>query len=162
MPDRHARHRRSATDRRRRPVDGYRMTNATRFDRLVDDAVAGLPDGLLPYLTGIEIAVADVPPERRGPDPDVVLARLRRLPPRRLRRRGADGQRGTDGHRGVEGHRGAEGADATGRLTLYRRPLEARAVSRDDLLDLVQVTIVQELADHFGIDEDRLDEFGWG
>jgi len=156
MPDRHARHRRSATDRRRRPVDGYRMTNATRFDRLVDDAVTGLPEGLLPYLTGIEIAVAEVPPERRSPEPEVVLARLRPLPPRRSRRRRTEEQRGTDGQRG------AGGTDVTARLTLYRRPLEARAISRGDLLDLVQVTIVQELADHFGIDEDRLDEFGWG
>ncbi|MFA9430083.1 metallopeptidase family protein [Egicoccus sp. AB-alg2] len=138
MPDRHARHRRSAADRRRRPVDGYRMTSAERFDRLVDDAVSGLPDGLLRYLTDIQVAVAEVPPDADAAE--VVLARLRRL---------GDGRR----------TRGS--ADPAIRLTLYRRPLEARAASRSDLLDLVQLTIVQELADHFGIDDDRLDDFGW-
>jgi predicted Zn-dependent protease with MMP-like domain len=47
------------------------------------------------------------------------------------------------------------------RITLFRRPLEARARNRVELTDLVRETIVQELADHRGIDEDRLGELGW-
>ncbi|MDQ3932313.1 MAG: metallopeptidase family protein [Actinomycetota bacterium] len=32
---------------------------------------------------------------------------------------------------------------------------------KEDLLDLVREVVVHELAHHFGIDEDRLDELGW-
>ncbi|MFA9445107.1 metallopeptidase family protein [Egicoccus sp. AB-alg6-2] len=140
MSDRHARHRRSPADRRRRPVDGYRVADADRFDRLVDDAVGGLPDELLRYLDEVEMAVAEVPPG--GADErEVVLGRLRRLPANASSR--------------------GPGA-ATARLTVYRRPLEARAHNRADLLELIQLVVVQELADHFGIGDDRLDELGWG
>ncbi len=48
------------------------------------------------------------------------------------------------------------------RITLYRRPLEARARSKHDLADLVRETVVHEVAHHFGIDDDHLDELGWG
>lgn len=141
MSDRHARHRRSPADRRRRPTDGFRVGGVERFDRLVDDAVSGLPRALLDYLDEVELAVADVPPV--SDDAEVPLSRLRRVRPERALRRGGTRR-------------------ASARLTLYRRPIEARAHSRTDLLELVQLVIVQELADHFGIDDDRLDELGWG
>ncbi|MBS3941981.1 MAG: metallopeptidase family protein [Actinobacteria bacterium] len=136
MSDRHARHRRSPTDRRRRPVDGYRAASADRFDRLVDDAVSGLPEPLLRYLEDVEVAVTEVPPVS---DEEVALASMRSLRGPRARRR----------------------TTATVRLTLFRRPLEARAHSRADLLELIQLVVVDHLADHFGIDDDRLDDLGW-
>lgn len=48
------------------------------------------------------------------------------------------------------------------RITLYRRPLEARARSRRELAWLIAETLVHEVAHHVGIDDDRLDELGWG
>lgn len=48
------------------------------------------------------------------------------------------------------------------RITLYRRPLEARAGSREHLRALLAETLVHEIAHHVGIDDDRLDELGWG
>ena len=48
------------------------------------------------------------------------------------------------------------------RVTIFRRPLELRARSRRDLAALVRETVVHEIAHHFGIDDDRLDELGWG
>jgi len=47
------------------------------------------------------------------------------------------------------------------RITLFRRPLEARARNRRDLAELVRHTVLHEVAHHFGIDDDRLDELGW-
>ncbi len=116
------------------------MAGVERFDRLLDDAIGALPEALRSYLDDVELAVAEVPVVRDG-DAAVSLSDLRRLHPGRARRRGSS---------------------ARARLTLYRRPLEARATSRDDLVDLVQLVVVQELADHFGIDDDRLDELGFG
>lgn len=47
------------------------------------------------------------------------------------------------------------------RLTLFRRPIEARAEDKRDLVELVQEAVVHELAQHHGIDDDRLDDLGW-
>jgi predicted Zn-dependent protease with MMP-like domain len=52
---------------------------------------------------------------------------------------------------------------ATGdRLVLFRRPLEARARDRSELTELIRETVVLEVAAHLGIDDDRLDDLGWG
>lgn len=142
MDDRHARHRRSDADRRRRPVEGFRAVGTARFDRLVNDAIATLPRELLAYLDNVEVAVEDVPPaDPTGTGEQVVLGLYQDVP-RPERGRGA-------------GH-------LPDRITLFRRPLEARAHDKRDLADLVQETLVHELAHHFGIDDDRLDELGWG
>jgi len=142
MLERHARHRRRDVDRRRRPVDGARTRSVDRFARLVDDAIASLPKDFIPYLRDVQVAVAEVPP----PDPvgrgDEVLLGLYEGTPRTLR----------DIHPPL----------LPDRITLFRRPLEARARNRRDLADLVRHTVIHEVAHHFGIDDDRLDELGWG
>jgi predicted Zn-dependent protease with MMP-like domain len=49
------------------------------------------------------------------------------------------------------------------RIAIYRRPLEADF--RDDPAELerqIQITVLHELAHYFGIDEERLDELGYG
>jgi predicted Zn-dependent protease with MMP-like domain len=141
MDDRHARYRRSDADRRRRPIEGFRALGSARFDRLVNDAIATLPRDLLVYLDDVEVAVEDVPPiAPTGTGEQVELGRYR-----------AAARTG----------RGRRAAQPPDRLTLFRRPLEARANDKRDLADLVQETVVQELAQHFGIDDDRLGELGW-
>lgn len=47
------------------------------------------------------------------------------------------------------------------RITIYRRPLMAVCRTRDELVAEVRVTVVHEIAHHFGIDDDRLHELGW-
>ncbi len=47
------------------------------------------------------------------------------------------------------------------RISLYRRPIEARVANRVELAELVREVVVHELAHHFGIDDDRLEELGW-
>jgi predicted Zn-dependent protease with MMP-like domain len=49
------------------------------------------------------------------------------------------------------------------RIAIYRRPLEADF--GDDPAELerqIQITVLHELAHYFGIDEERLDELGYG
>jgi predicted Zn-dependent protease with MMP-like domain len=48
------------------------------------------------------------------------------------------------------------------RITIYRRPILARCSTEDDVVDQVRVTVVHEVAHHFGIDDERLHELGWG
>ena len=47
------------------------------------------------------------------------------------------------------------------RITIFRLPHLAEATSWDDLADLVYETVIHEVAHHFGIDDDRLEELGW-
>ncbi|MEM7323084.1 MAG: metallopeptidase family protein [Actinomycetota bacterium] len=47
------------------------------------------------------------------------------------------------------------------RITLYRIPLCRDCEDFDELRDEVLITVVHEVAHHFGIDDDRLHEFGW-
>lgn len=47
------------------------------------------------------------------------------------------------------------------RITIYRGPLCRACRSRDELREQVMHTVIHEVAHHFGIDDDRLDELGW-
>jgi predicted Zn-dependent protease with MMP-like domain len=48
------------------------------------------------------------------------------------------------------------------RITIYRGPLLRMCQTRDELLDEIAITVVHEIAHHFGIDDRRLHELGWG
>lgn len=48
------------------------------------------------------------------------------------------------------------------RITLYRRPILSVCADLDDVAEEVLVTVVHEVAHHFGIAEERLHELGWG
>ena len=48
------------------------------------------------------------------------------------------------------------------KIAIYRRPLEEDFGHDPELLvDEIRITVLHEIAHHFGIDEDRLDELGW-
>jgi predicted Zn-dependent protease with MMP-like domain len=111
-------------------------TRAEVFDDLVLDTVESLERRYSTELTGVEFAVEEVPPDLNVYDTDVLedgevpLARL--LPGRPGR------------------------SDMPPRIVLYRRPLEFRAVDRDDLADLVHDVIVEQVANLLGVDPDDI------
>ena len=47
-------------------------------------------------------------------------------------------------------------------ITIYREPLLEVCDSEDEVVDEVAITVIHEIAHHFGIDDDRLHELGWG
>ena len=47
------------------------------------------------------------------------------------------------------------------RITIYRQAICAICYTEDQVADEVRRTVVHEVAHHFGIDDDRLDELGW-
>jgi predicted Zn-dependent protease with MMP-like domain len=51
--------------------------------------------------------------------------------------------------------------DLPDRVTVYRLPLCEQCADRDELIDEIQITVIHEVAHHFGIDDDRLEELGW-
>jgi predicted Zn-dependent protease with MMP-like domain len=108
-----------------------------RFEELVGDALDAVPAELLDLLENVVILVEDDPPAE---DPHLL---------------------------GVyEGHALTErGWDYSGvlpdRIIIYRRPILAICDSDEDVVDEVSVTVVHEIAHHFGIDDRRLHELGW-
>jgi predicted Zn-dependent protease with MMP-like domain len=48
------------------------------------------------------------------------------------------------------------------KITIFRKPLERACETPEEMADEVRVTVIHELAHHFGIDEDRIAELGWG
>jgi len=47
------------------------------------------------------------------------------------------------------------------RITLYRLTICRRCATEDDVVAAVRVTVVHEVAHHFGISDERLVELGW-
>ena len=48
------------------------------------------------------------------------------------------------------------------RISIYMGPTLRYCESREDVVHEVAVTVVHEIAHHFGIDDERLHELGWG
>ncbi len=46
-------------------------------------------------------------------------------------------------------------------ITIYRDPILDRAGDIEAAREQVATTVIHEIAHHFGIDDDRLDELGW-
>ena len=47
------------------------------------------------------------------------------------------------------------------RIFIYRRPLLDMCDSEEELEEEVRITVVHEIAHHFGIDDDRLHDLGY-
>jgi predicted Zn-dependent protease with MMP-like domain len=109
-----------------------------QFDELVADALDAVPEGLMHLVDNVVVLVEDEPP-RHEPD---LLGQYIGVP---LTER--------DSHySGV----------LPDRIMLYRGPLQRMCATADELVHEVTVTVVHEIAHHFGIDEERLHDLGWG
>jgi predicted Zn-dependent protease with MMP-like domain len=47
-------------------------------------------------------------------------------------------------------------------ITIYREAILDICNTDDDVVEEVAITVIHEIAHHFGIDDDRLHELGWG
>jgi predicted Zn-dependent protease with MMP-like domain len=48
------------------------------------------------------------------------------------------------------------------RISIYREPILGICDTEDDVVEEVLITVMHELGHHFGIDDERLHELGWG
>ncbi|WP_375432886.1 metallopeptidase family protein [uncultured Friedmanniella sp.] len=48
------------------------------------------------------------------------------------------------------------------RILLFRLPILAICDTEEDVVEEVHITVVHEIAHHFGIDDDRLHDLGYG
>jgi predicted Zn-dependent protease with MMP-like domain len=107
-----------------------------RFEELVADALDQLPDELAVLVDNVAVIIED----RDDEDPDL-LGLYEGVP---LTEREAYG-----------------GMELPDRITIYRVPICAVAASDDEVVEEVLVTVVHEIAHHFGIDDERLHALGW-
>ena len=108
------------------------------FEKAVDDALDSIPDALLEMVDNCVILVEDEP---EGDDPDLLGL--------------YDGVALTD--RGD-----LWGGDLPDRIFIYRNPTLRMCEDADHVREEVAVTVVHEIAHHFGIDDARLHDLGWG
>jgi predicted Zn-dependent protease with MMP-like domain len=109
-----------------------------RFEELVGEALDEVPGDLLKVMDNVVILVEDLPP-------DGSLSLLGLYEGHALTGRGWD-------YAGV----------LPDRITIYRLPILSVCSSETDVIDEVAITVVHEIAHHFGIDDHRLHELGWG
>lgn len=105
-------------------------TRRERFDDLVLDAADRLRPHLGSRYAALEFAVEEVPPVDPSPWEEQVAA-LGRL------------------HRGVPGR--------PDRVVVYRRPVEARALDEQDLVELVREVVTEQVAALLDVPPDELD-----
>jgi predicted Zn-dependent protease with MMP-like domain len=123
------------------------QTRGERFDDLVLDAVEHLEERWGRQLEGVEFAVEDVPAvplgDADGYDEGVIADETAggAVPLGRLLGPAVD----------------ERGQASPARIVVYRRPLEARAVDRIDLADLVHDVVVDQVARLLGMDPDEVD-----
>lgn len=108
------------------------------FDAVVGEALDEVPPELTRLMDNVAVFVEDEPPPE---DPDL-LGWYHGTP---LTERGWS-------YVGV----------LPDRIVIFRGPLLRMCASRAELVDEVRITVVHEIAHHFGIDDDRLHELGYG
>lgn len=118
------------------PMAGVRMSRQ-RFEELVGDALDEIPAQLTDEMDNVVILVAD-----RNPEDPTLLGLYEGVA---LTERTSD-----------------YGGVLPDRITVYQDAICEICDSDEDVVEEVAVTVVHEIAHHFGIDEQTLHELGWG
>jgi predicted Zn-dependent protease with MMP-like domain len=108
-----------------------------RFDELVSDALDAIPPTLTAALENVVMLVEPHHPE----EPDILGL--------------YEGTALTERDSSYAG-------SLPDTITIYRDALLHMCDTEDEVVDEVAVTVVHEIAHHFGIADDRLHELGWG
>jgi predicted Zn-dependent protease with MMP-like domain len=110
------------------------------FEQAVADGLDAIPPELAAEMDNVVILVEDEPP----PDQEPALLGLYEGTP--LTERGSWWAAGS----------------LPDRITVFRGPTLRMCATRDEVVAEVAVTVVHEIAHHFGIGEQRLHDLGWG
>ena len=108
-----------------------------RFEQLVDDALDSVPDALFEAMDNVVVLIAD-----RHPDEPDLLGLY-------------EGVALTERDTTYSGF-------LPDTITIYRGALCSFCSTEDELVHEVAVTVIHEIAHHFGIDEETLHALGWG
>jgi predicted Zn-dependent protease with MMP-like domain len=108
-----------------------------RFEELVSDALDTIPPELADAMDNVVVLVAD----RNDTEPDLL---------------------GLYEGVALTERSSTYGGVLPDRITIYQDAILDICAAEDDVVHEVAVTVVHEVAHHFGIDEETLHELGWG
>ena len=108
------------------------------FEALVENALDAIPDEIASLVRNVVVLVEDEPPED---EPDDLLGLY-------------DGVALTERDQSFL-------PELPDRIFLFRGPLLDMCEDEAELVDEIRITVVHEIAHHFGIDDDRLHELGY-
>jgi predicted Zn-dependent protease with MMP-like domain len=114
----------------------------SQFERLVHQALGQIPDRLSVYLDNVDIVVEEWPARDQLAghvidEEDFLLGLYEGVP---LTERAEYGMVLPD------------------KITLFQGSIEAICANHDEVVEQIRETVVHEVAHHFGIDDDRLEE----
>ena len=117
------------------------------FSALVVEALRDIPPPFADYLREVTVDIEPVPDRKTCRelginDPEELLGLYHGTP---LTERSVD-----------------QSLQLPDRITLYQRNIEAFCDTRDEIIAEVRLTVLHEVGHHFGLDEDELDELGYG
>jgi predicted Zn-dependent protease with MMP-like domain len=115
-----------------------------RFRKLVERAVRGLPNTIHSQLDNVEIVVED------EPAPDQIESRVG----------DADELFGLYEGTPLSQRDGSYTMVVPDRIVVFRGPLERAFSDPNEIAEEVRITVLHELAHHFGFDEDRIADLG--
>ncbi|KNC19294.1 hypothetical protein AC792_06795 [Arthrobacter sp. RIT-PI-e] len=113
------------------------------FEEAVDDAIDRIPDDLARAMDNVAILVVEEYEPRPGEPADTELLGL------------------YEGTPLTERDSWWDAGSLPDRISIFRGPLMRLCGSREELVEEILVTVVHEVAHHFGIDDERLHELGW-
>ncbi len=116
--------------------------NRAEFEKVVDEALEGLPEWVLERIDNLVVVVEDHPSKEQDPHGEGLLGIYEGVS---LADRGMD-------YYGV----------MPDQITVFRRPHLDMGLSRRKLVEEVRRTVLHEIAHHLGIDDERLHELGYG
>ncbi|MBT8077823.1 MAG: metallopeptidase family protein [Gammaproteobacteria bacterium] len=116
--------------------------NHREFEAVVREAMDSLPDWVHDGLDNLEVLTLDEPGEELDPEGQGLLGLYIGVP---LPERGAD-----------------YAGELPDVIYIFRRPHLELGLAPDKLRHEIGRTLIHEIAHYFGIDDDHLDEIGWG
>lgn len=114
------------------------------FEAAVGDALDRIPPALAKTMKNVAVFIEDDYTPHPGEDPDTVLLGL------------------YEGVPLTERDSWWDAGSLPDRITIYRQPILDLCASREEVVEEVTVTVVHEIAHHFGISDERLHDLGWG
>lgn len=117
--------------------------NDKDFEKLVEDALKGIPGEFLEKLKNVDVSVQDVPSlqqigrlRTRG-EWGFLLGLYEGVPQTKRQYYGIGGQ-------------------LPDKITIFKMPILALAQSKDHLTEIIRSTVVHEIGHHFGMSEDQI------
>ena len=114
------------------------------FEAAVDDALNSIPEDLSKAMNNVGVFIEDEYVPAPHEDPDTELLGL------------------YDGTPLTERDSWWGAGSLPDRIVIFSGPLMRMCETREELVDEIRITVIHEVAHHFGIDDARLHELGWG